>query len=233
MYYAIIISINYNLKGEKMKQHIEKIKENIVENWKWIILFTCIIGFLLLAEDVFHKEIMNGDIIGYYLISTYLISDFITPIAKFITNFGGAIWLITISIILFILIKNKRIGIAILSNLGIVTILNQLLKRILQRPRPEEFRIINENGYSFPSGHSMVSMAFYGFLIYLIYKNVKNKHLKWSLITILGLLIISIGISRIYLGVHYTSDVLAGFLIAISYLIIYISIINKFVIKRD
>lgn len=216
-----------------MKQHIEKIKENIVENWKWIILFTCIIGFLLLAEDVFHKEIMNGDIIGYYLISTYLISDFITPIAKFITNFGGAIWLITISIILFILIKNKRIGIAILSNLGIVTILNQLLKRILQRPRPEEFRIINENGYSFPSGHSMVSMAFYGFLIYLIYKNVKNKHLKWSLITILGLLIISIGISRIYLGVHYTSDVLAGFLIAISYLIIYISIINKFVIKRD
>lgn len=216
-----------------MKQHIEKIKEIILGNWKWIILFTCIIVFLLLAEDVFHKEIMNGDIIGYHLISTYLISDFITPIAKFITNFGGAIWLITISIILFILIKNKRIGIAILSNLGIVTILNQLLKRILQRPRPEEFRIINERGYSFPSGHSMVSMAFYGFLIYLIYKNVKNKYLKWSLITILGVLIISIGISRIYLGVHYTSDVLAGFLIAISYLIIYISIINKFVIKRD
>ena len=205
----------------------EKIKRFIVKNLKWIILFICLIGFLALAEDVFNKEIMNGDIIGYKFISTYLISDFTTPIAKFITNFGGAIFLIGIAVILFIVIKNKKIGISIITNLGIITILNQLLKRILQRPRPEEFRIINESGYSFPSGHSMISMAFYGYLIYLIYKYVKNKYLKWFLITILGILIVSIGISRIYLGVHYTSDVLAGFLISISYLIVYISIVNK------
>lgn len=215
-----------------MEEYIEKTKEVIIKNWKWIVLFVCMVGFLLLAEDVFHKEIMNGDVIGYKFISTYLISDFATPIAKFITNFGGAICLIFISIILFIVIKNKKIGLTIISNLVIVTILNQLLKGILQRPRPEEFRIINESGYSFPSGHSMISMAFYGFFIYLIYKNVKNKYLKWSLITILGILIMSIGVSRIYLGVHYTSDVLAGFLIAISYLIAYISIVNKFVLKR-
>ncbi len=205
----------------------EKIKRFIVKNLKWIILFICLIGFLALAEDVFNKEIMNGDIIGYKFISTYLISDFATPIAKFITNFGGAIFLIGIAVILFIVIKNKKIGISIITNLGIITILNQLLKRILQRPRPEEFRIINESGYSFPSGHSMISMAFYGYLIYLIYKYVKNKYLKWFLITILGILIVNIGISRIYLGVHYTSDVLAGFLISISYLIVYISIVNK------
>ena len=205
----------------------EKIKRFIVKNLKWIILFICLIGFLALAEDVFNKEIMNGDIIGYKFISTYLISDFATPIAKFITNFGGAIFLIGIAVILFIVIKNKKIGISIITNLGIITILNQLLKRILQRPRPEEFRIINESGYSFPSGHSMISMAFYGYLIYLIYKYVNNKYLKWFLITILGILIVNIGISRIYLGVHYTSDVLAGFLISISYLIVYISIVNK------
>lgn len=211
----------------------KNIKEIVVKNWKWIILFICIVGFLLLAEDVFHKEIMNGDTIGYKFISTYLISDFVTPAAKFITNFGGAIYLIGIAIVLFVVIKNKKIGIAIISNLGIITILNQLLKRIVQRPRPEKFRIINESGYSFPSGHSMISMAFYGFLIYLIYKNVKNKYLKWSLMIILGLLIISIGISRIYLGVHYTSDVLAGFLISISYLIIYTSIISKFIKQGD
>ena len=208
----------------------EKIKRFIVKNLKWIILFICLIGFLALAEDVFNKEIMNGDIIGYKFISTYLISDFATPIAKFITNFGGAIFLIGIAVILFIVIKNKKIGISIITNLGIITILNQLLKRILQRPRPEEFRIINESGYSFPSGHSMISMAFYGYLIYLIYKYVKNKYLKWFLITILGILIVNIGISRIYLGVHYTSDVLAGFLISISYLIVYISIVNKLVV---
>lgn len=82
-------------------------------------------------------------------------------------------------------------------------------------------------GYSFPSGHSMVSMAFYGFLIYLIYNNIKNKYIKWILICSLSILIILIGISRIYLGVHYTSDVLAGFLISISYLVIYTRIVKE------
>lgn len=102
----------------------------------------------------------------------------------------------------------------------------------MQRPRPTEFRIIEETGYSFPSGHSMTSMAFYGYLIYLIYKYVKNKYVKWISIVLLGILICSIGISRIYLGVHYTSDVLGGFLISVSYLVIYISAVNKFLIEK-
>ena len=114
-----------------------------------------------------------------------------------------------------------------------ITVLNQLLKRILQRPRPTEFRIIEETGYSFPSGHSMVSMAFYGYLIYLIYKYVKNKYVKWILIALLSILICTIGVSRIYLGVHYTSDVLGGFLVSISYLILFISTVNKFFIEKD
>lgn len=210
----------------------EKVKDFIIKNLKWIILFICLVGFLAIAEDVFHKEIMMKDIIGYKLVSTFLISDFATPIAKFITNFGGAIFLIIATIILFILIKNRKIGISIISNLAVVTILNQLLKNILQRPRPTEFRIVEETGFSFPSGHSMVSMAFYGYLIYLIYKYVKNKYLKWILIVLLSILICTIGISRIYLGVHYTSDVLGGFLISISYLVIYISAVNKFLLEE-
>lgn len=210
----------------------EKVKEFIVKNLKWIILFICLIGFLTIAENVFNKEIMNGDIVGYKLISTFLISDFATPIAKFITNFGGAIFLAVLTIILFILIKNKKIGVSIFSNLAIITALNQLLKNILQRPRPTEYRIIEETGYSFPSGHSMISMAFYGYLIYLIYKYVKNKYVKWTSMVLLSLLICSIGISRIYLGVHYTSDVLGGFLISISYLVMYISAVNKFLIEK-
>ena len=211
----------------------EKVKEFIEKNLKWIILFICLIGFLALAEDVFNKEIMNGDIIGYKVISDFLISDFATPIAKFITNFGGATFLILLTVTLFVLIKNKKIGLSIFSNLVIITILNQLLKRILQRPRPTEYRIIEETGYSFPSGHSMISMAFYGYLIYLIYKYVENKYLKWILISLLSVLICLIGISRIYLGVHYTSDVLGGFLISISYLVIYISAVNKFLIEKE
>ena len=209
-----------------------KVKEFIIKNLKWIILFICLIGFLALAEDVFNKEILNGDIIGYKIVSEFLISDFATPIAKFVTNFGGAIFLIILAMTLLILIKDKKIGLSILSNLVIITVLNQLLKIILQRPRPTDYRIIEETGYSFPSGHSMISMAFYGYLIYLIYKYVENKYVKWILISLLSVLICLFGVSRIYLGVHYTSDVLGGFLISISYLVIYISAVNKFFVEK-
>ena len=198
-----------------------KTKEIVEKNMKWIALFLCVVLVLGIVEDVLDKEIGKLDIIGYNVVSQYLIKDNITPIAIAITQLGGAIFLIVLAIILSIIIKNKKDTILIWVNLVTSTLLNQILKHIVQRPRPTEFRIIDESGYSFPSGHSMVSAAFYGFLIYLIDKNIKNKHLKWGLIIGLGLLTILIGTSRIYLGVHYTSDVLAGFLISISYLIIF------------
>ena len=190
------------------------------------------IGFIALAEDVFNKEIMEGDIIGYNIISNLLISSTVTPVARGITFLGGTIFIISSAVLLFIIIKNKKIGFLILANLAIVATLNQLLKHILKRPRPTGYRLIEVSGYSFPSGHSMVSMAYYGFLIYLIYKYVKNKYIKWISICILSIFICLIGISRIYLGVHYTSDVLAGFLISITYLIMYIEIVNKFVLEK-
>ena len=204
-----------------------KTKEIIEKNIKWIALFICIVLVIGIANDVLSKEIYELDVVGYKFISRHFISENLTPIVKYITQLGGAIGLITLAVILTFTIKNKRNSLLIWMNLGISALLNQILKYIIQRPRPTEFRIIDESGYSFPSGHSMVSAGFYGFLIYLIYKNIENKYLKWGLISLLSLLIILIGTSRIYLGVHYTSDVLAGFLIAISYLIIFITMINK------
>ena len=222
---------------KKVRQKEEIMKENVIKfikkNWRWMLLFICLIGFLALAEEVFHQEIMNGDIVGYDIVSKLFKFNVSTPIAKFITNFGGAIFVISLTTILFFVIKDKKIGISIITNLGIVTILNQIIKFIMQRPRPTEFRIIEETGYSFPSGHSMVSLAFYGYLIYLIYKYINNKHLKRTLIIILSVLICIIGVSRIYLGVHYTSDVLGGFLISFAYLIIYIELVNKFVLEKN
>ena len=212
-----------------MKLKLDNLKRFLRKNLKWIILFICIIGFLEIAEEVFAKGLMKRDIIGYELVNRYLISDFATPIAVFITQFGSAMGLLVLATIASVLIRNEKIGVTIYLNLLCVGALNQLLKYIVQRPRPNEFRLINESGYSFPSGHSMASTAFYGFLIYLIYKKVKNKKLKIILITLLTLLIILIGISRIYLGVHYTTDVIAGFLVSISYLMIYTSIIDDYI----
>ncbi len=204
----------------------DKIKRVIIKNYRFIIMFICIIFFVAILEDILDYEIKNFDVLWYHIISKS-ISESITPIARIITKFGNAESLIFITIVLCFVIKNKKINWAIIINLACSTILNFTLKNIIQRPRPDEYRIINENGYSFPSGHSMVSMAFYGFLIYLIYKNVKNKYIKTISILLLFTLIILIGVSRIYLGVHYASDVIGGFLLAISYLVLYVGILKR------
>lgn len=158
-----------------------------------------------------------------------LMSTNVTAIMMFISYLGSAMTLITLSIAFIILLKNKRDSKMIVLNLSLVFILNRILKYIIARPRPNILRLVEETGYSFPSGHSMVSMGFYGFLIYLICINIKNKKIKYPLVVFLSLLILLIGLSRIYLGVHYCTDVIGGFIIAILYLVIFI----KFVYKRN
>lgn len=129
---------------KKMKKYIKDLKIFLLQNFKWIILFFSIVFFLILLEDVMDKDIMTIDTKGYTFVSTYLISDFTIPIAKTITNLGGAYWLIGISICLLLLIKNKKVGISVLLNLILASLTNYILKQILQRPRPIEYRIIDE-----------------------------------------------------------------------------------------
>ena len=160
------------------------------------------------------------------------INENITPIMKGITLLGSATFFIPFIIFLLIFIKNNYLRLSISINIILITLLNQTLKFVIQRPRPTQYRIVDASGYSFPSGHSMVSMAFYGFLIYLIYRYLKNKYLKTILILILSVVIVLIGISRIYLGVHYTSDVCAGFLLSLSYLIVYIHYIENWLNEK-
>ena len=154
-------------------------------------------------------------------------SNNVTAVMIFISYLGSAVVLICLTIALIILLKNKRDAKFITSNLVIVFLLNKILKLIIARPRPSVLRLVYEEGYSFPSGHAMVSMGFYGFLIYLAYKNIKNKKIKIPLIIFLSILILLIGVSRIYLGVHYATDIIGGFLIAIIYLGLFIKFLYK------
>ena len=156
-----------------------------------------------------------------------MLSPTVTGIMTFVSYLGSAVALITLSLGLILLLKNKKNSKIIVLNLILVFILNRILKLIIARPRPEVLKLVLENGYSFPSGHAMVSFGFYGFLIYLLNKNVNSKKIKYPLIVFLSLLILLIGISRIYLGVHYATDVIGGFIIAFIYLVIFIKILNK------
>ena len=200
------------------------LKRIIEKNYKWIIAFLCLIIVLMMLEDIFENEQLTLDMVVYRLVILNLRSEPLTKIMKVITNLSSAYVLIAITIGTLLFVKNKKVGLCVASNLVITTLLNQLLKYIIQRPRPDGYRLIAESGYSFPSGHSMVSMAFYGLIIYLIWKMVKNKKIKYISCGILGLLIPMIGFSRIYLGVHYASDVIGGFAISIVYLLLFTNI---------
>ena len=204
----------------------KQVTEFIIKNLRWIILLLSIIIFWLILEDIFENEIGRFDNAIYSVVSQHITPQ-TTTICKFITNLGGVITVLVVTLCILVFIKEKKYGIYVTVNLVVITLINQLLKNIIQRPRPTEFRIIDESGYSFPSGHSMVSMAFYGFLMYWIYRNIQSKYLKWILCIILSILIILIGISRIYLGVHYASDVIGGFCFSIGYLVIFTKIIKK------
>ena len=202
---------------------LEKIEKILKKNYKYIILLICIIVLYAIIEDIFEKETIFIDLFVYKLIVLSMRNEVLTSIFKIITNLGGAYCLIFISILCAIFVKNKKIAFAIPINLMLSTLLNLLLKNIVERPRPIGYRLIDETGYSFPSGHSMISAAFYGLIIYFIWKNVKNTKLKYISCILLSLVILLIGISRIYLGVHYASDVIGGFTISIAYLIIFIT----------
>ncbi len=202
------------------------------KNIKWVIVLICISIFVYLMQAVWGSRVLPIDTSGYGFMSKHFISNSLTPVMRLITQFGGTILMIVWALASLVLIKNKRISISVVSNLVLIALLNNILKLIVRRARPTGFRLIAETGYSFPSGHSMVSMAFYGYLIYLIYKNVRNKKLRWTLITCFSLLILIIGMSRIYLGVHYTSDVFAGFLFSLGYLVIYTKLTDPIVFLK-
>lgn len=211
---------------------LNKIRKILKNNYKWIILLICVIIFYAILEDIFEYEKLKLDIIIYNIIVLKLRTESLTKIMGILTNFGGAYMLIGLAIMITIFSKNKKTAFIIDLNLIIITIFNLILKNIIQRPRPEGYRLIAESGYSFPSGHSMISMAFYGLIIYMIWKTMKNKKLRNIVCVLITILVILIGISRIYLGVHYASDVIGGFVVSIAYLIVYVSI-TKTILKID
>lgn len=183
-------------------------------------ILSIILFVIFLLGVYFHKYLIWIDDFGYSIISLF-ISDTMTNIMKFITFFADPIWCILFSCLVIVLWKKIRK--VFLINLLSVFTLNYILKLIFSRERPIDINIITETGYSFPSGHAMISLSIYGFLAYLLWKS-DYKYKKIG-VALLILLIILIGISRIYLGVHYTSDVIAGFIISLSYLLFFIDFI--------
>lgn len=147
-----------------------------------------------------------------------------------VTFFGSRYFLLpayTIVVCYFLFLRKQikqAICIALIGIIGDQIL--WLMKSIFHRARPPHPLIANVTDFSYPSGHSFASFTFYGLLIYIIWNSRIRRQWKITLSILLFMIVIFIAVSRIYLRVHYATDVIGGFCLSISWLIFSISIMN-------
>lgn len=188
----------------------------------WLIFLACIVVFLYIGS-----QIAAGDELGIDEAAFGFAADIATPwlnsFIEAITFFASRQFLTPAALLLiayFLFVRKHRwysLKVPVVA-LGSIT-LNLVLKQFFDRPRPL-LPLVEASGLSFPSGHSMVAASFYGLLIYLAWKHIKQPFLRYFLVGFLVAFVIVIGFSRIYLRVHYATDVLAGFAAGFLWVII-------------
>jgi undecaprenyl-diphosphatase len=194
-----------------------------------VVFFVSLILFILIAKEVFLSNKNEIDTKVFQFVSHY-VSDIHTDIMEFFTFLGTHYFLIPANLLLiayFLFVKKHKwysikIPVISLTTTGMLF----FMKQLFNRPRPLIPLLKEAKGLSFPSGHAMISFTFYGLLIYIVWETVAKTWVKWTLSILLLLLIFMIGLSRIYLRVHYPTDVIAGFCVGMAWLVIAIWILN-------
>ncbi|BCB04356.1 phosphatase PAP2 family protein [Bacillus sp. KH172YL63] len=187
-------------------------------------------GFVTIVEEWKENEIAQFDN-GVFDVVRGTISPKLTSFMTSITFLGGVqgITLLACIVVIILLFMRKFplalfVGVTILTGAGF----NWLLKWIFKRERPDIEALIEQGGYSFPSGHSMSSFIFYGSLAFIMFRAFDRKRNKWASVVAVILLVLLIGLSRVYLGVHYPSDILGGFTAGGAWLTLCITIYMYF-----
>lgn len=200
---------------------------------KKIYLFLSALAiFALIAYFVATREVLSFDTLIRQ--SIYGIrNDTLTSIMIFITYLGNWQTVTLLCLVALIYPKTRNCyGLSMSLSAIFSSITYKFLKTIFARSRPDTIlHLIHQGGYSFPSGHSMTGFVFYGMLIWLCRKNIKNKTLVNTVTVVLSFLIFLIGFSRIYLGVHYPTDVLAGWVLGVA-LLTFLTSIEKYIRSR-
>lgn len=152
----------------------------------------------------------------------------LNPIVIAITHLSDTVTIVAFCAVLLVLPNRKKYGVPLsLAALGGLAFYKPM-KHIFLRARPDAaLHLVEQGGFSFPSGHSVTSIIFYGLSIYLLNKHCKNDKLRRALTVICGFLALTIGPSRIYVGVHWPTDVLAGWCIGGAVLLVSICILER------
>lgn len=191
-------------------------------NNKRIIIFSIsLIVFLAVMQHVRSDDILRLDTMAYGFFVLRLRRPWLTGIMEGFSSLSSPIVIAVMFLMVAAFAPGRRPGMCAALNLVCVVGINQVLKYIVQRPRPDGFRLVSEVGYSFPSGHSMVSMAFYGLCAWMVWTYERDRIMRWVCCLSFAAIVVVVGISRVYLGVHYFSDVVAGFCVSLAWLAIY------------
>ena len=193
------------------------------------VAFVCVVVFLFMAKTVFIDQDHAFDRAVFDFARSHTSSGF-TAFMKFVTFFASKNFLIygslSLAVIFMFFKKHRWYSLKIPVVAAGSTLLNQGMKYMFGRPRPET-AFFEQSGMSFPSGHAMIGGAFYGLLIYLVWTNVRHAGKRWLLVLALALWVLLIGYSRVYFQVHYASDVLAGWSAGFLFLVISLSLLRK------
>ncbi|MEO6221018.1 MAG: phosphatase PAP2 family protein [Ginsengibacter sp.] len=189
-----------------------------------------LVAFIFIAQMVFKGNTHAFDEKAFSFIAVH-VNNIHTNIMRFFTVLGTHTFLIPANLILtgwFLFIQKRRWNSIKIPAVALSSLLLMfILKFIFHRERPLSPLLQQAKGFSFPSGHALMSVTFYGLIILIIWQNVKQVWLKWILALFFALLIIVIGLSRVYLRVHYASDVLAGFCVGIVWLLLSLWVLGR------
>ena len=191
----------------------------------FVFFMSLVTGFVYIADEVFESETVWFDIAILKAINSFA-SSFLDTFFVLVTQLGGvlAIFTITTGLLSLLVLRHKyKKALIVGVTVGGAAILNFVLKLIFERTRPDLWQqLVTETSYSFPSGHAMISSALALSVIVICW----NTRYRWMALTIGSLFIFIIGLSRLYLGVHYPTDILAGWIVSTAWLFIVVTIVH-------
>lgn len=195
----------------------------------WLVFIGSALLFFWMATEVFVEQEKDLDQAAFAFAGE-LTTPETTQAMHVVTFFGSKDFLVygslALALIFLLLEKWRFYSVKIIAISATTALINQTMKLLFDRPRPET-AFLEQSGNSFPSGHAMIGGAFWGLIMYLLWTNVRQGWLRWILSLLLAFWIILIGFSRVYLNVHYASDVLAGWGAGLFWLIAAIFLLNR------
>ncbi|QIB67940.1 phosphatase PAP2 family protein [Aminipila butyrica] len=197
------------------------------------ILCGALLGFLSIAFAVINAKQSGIPLAFDTIVRSAIIgcrNPLLNPLLIAITYLGNSLTIVFFCIIL-LFFKGTRMnyGFPLSIAASCSATIQTIIKWLIQRPRPpvENF-LISQGGFSFPSGHSCSGLVFYGLFAYLLFHTPVDKSVYKVLGTGCILLFLCIGISRIYVGVHYPSDVMGGWLLGLAIWTVAVTVVDKF-----